>query len=132
MRPDDEIIAVDLEVAHRRDGEVELQRLPIVTVIQRHERSALGAGEEETATNRILLHGVHVDAGRQSARDLLPCLAEITSAINVGVEVLQLMAVDARVSCPRIEVRRFDRRHTAPHSDCRRRHILPASATVRR
>ena len=61
---DDEIVAVDLEVAHRRHRQVELQRLPVVAVVERDERAALGAGEQQAVALRIFLHDVHVDAAR--------------------------------------------------------------------
>ena len=63
---DDEIVLVDLEVAHRRDRQVELQRLPGVAVVERHERAALGAGEQQALPLGIFLHDVDVDAGGQT------------------------------------------------------------------
>ncbi len=59
---DDQIVAVDLEVAHRRHRQVQLQRLPVVAVVERHERRALGAGEQQPAPHRIFLDDVHVAA----------------------------------------------------------------------
>ena len=51
---DDEIVAVDFEVAHRRHRQVELQRLPVVAVVERDERAALGAGERAGRAARDL------------------------------------------------------------------------------
>ena len=43
MRGDDEIRAIELEVAHRRHRHVELERLPIVAIVERDVNAALSA-----------------------------------------------------------------------------------------
>src|SRR6185312_13539272 len=132
VRADDEIVAIDLEIAHRSDGQVELDRLPVVAVVERHERAALGAGEEQALAHVVFFDRVDVDAGRESGRDPLPGLAEVARAIDVGLEVLELVPVDAGVGDVLIEVRRFDHRHATPRRDRRRRDIVPRLAVVAR
>ena len=44
---DDEIVAVNGQIAHRGDRQVELQRLPVVAVVERNVNAEFGAGEEQ-------------------------------------------------------------------------------------
>jgi hypothetical protein len=110
VRADDQIVLMNREVAHRRHRQIELKRLPCSAVVERHEDTTLRAGEEQPLSLRIFLDDVDVHAGGQAGRDLLPRLAEVARAIDVRLEVLQLMPVDARIRDIRIEVRRFDAR----------------------
>src|SRR5262245_39165575 len=96
------------EVAHRRHRQIELQRLPRVAVLERDERAALRAGEEQSLALRVFFYDVHVYAGGQAVGNLLPGFAEVARAIDVRLEILKLMPVDARVRNVRVEVRRLD------------------------
>ena len=127
-----EIVAVDLEVAHRRHRQIELQRLPVVAVVERDERAALGAGEQQPAAHRDL-PSRRARRRRRGRPLVIFCqrLAHVARAIDVRLEVLQLVSVDARVRGVRVEVRRLDRRHAAPRRERRRRHVLPASCRRR-
>ena len=130
VRRNYQIVAVDLEVAHRRHRQVELERLPVVSIIERDVHSTLGAGDQKPAAPWILLHRVHVHAGRQTLCDLLPGLAYVARAIDVRLEILELVTVDTRVSRVRIEVRSLHHRHSAPRRDRARRHVLPGLPVV--
>ena len=44
VRGGDQVAAVDREVADRRHRQVELQRLPVVAVVERHVDARLGTG----------------------------------------------------------------------------------------
>ena len=45
MRRDDQIVFVNREIAHRGCRQIELQRLPMIAIIEGNEDGALGAGE---------------------------------------------------------------------------------------
>src|SRR5881392_695724 len=49
VRRDNEIVSVNLDVAHRRRGDVELERLPVLTVIERSEHAAFGSREKQSS-----------------------------------------------------------------------------------
>ncbi|PYR74732.1 MAG: hypothetical protein DMF86_17720, partial [Acidobacteria bacterium] len=131
-RREDEIVAVDLQVAHRRDRQIELKRLPGVAVVERHEDGAFGAGEEQPGPLRILLDRVDVAVLRQASDDLLPRLAAVAGAINVRTEVLELMSIDGGIRLEEPGMRRFDHRHAAPRRHRGRRHVFPLAAVVER
>ena len=125
VRGHDEVVLVKSEIAHRAWRQVELQRLPVVAVVERHEDAELGAGHEQAAPLRILLHRLQVDAARQPRRDLLPAPAAISGAIDIRLIVLETVAVDGRVGFIRVEVRRLQHHHLAPPRQLARRHVRP-------
>ena len=131
MRADDEIVVVDLEVAHRRDRQVELERLPRVAIVQGDEGTTFRPAHEKSASVRVFLHRVHVDTRWQSVRDRLPRLPEVAGPEEVGLKILELVPVDARIGNIRVEVRRLHLRHSAPWRDGRRRHVLPVCTIIR-
>ena len=132
VRADDQIVAVNREVAHGRGRQVQLQRLPVVAVVERDEDAELGAGVEQTAPLRILFDRLQVDAGRKTARDLLPRLAGIARAVDVRFVVLEPMTIDRRVRLVRVEVRRLHHDDLAPRRQLARCDVLPALAFVGR
>ena len=112
VRRDDQIVVLDRQVAHRRRRQVQLQRLPVVAVVERHEDGELGAREQQSAARRILFDRLHVDARRQTARDRLPRLAAVLRAQRVRLVVGEPMAIDGRVRFVRRAVRTMNPR---PH-----------------
>ena len=53
VRADDDIVAVDYEIAHGSGGQVELQRLPGVAIVERDIDGAFGAGEEQAGARGL-------------------------------------------------------------------------------
>jgi hypothetical protein len=49
VRRDDEIVFIELEIAHRRHRQVELEPLPAVAVVERYEGTALRSRDEQSA-----------------------------------------------------------------------------------
>jgi len=66
--------------------------------------AALGTGDEKSSTRGILLHGVHINSRWQTFRDFLPGLAHVARAVDVRLEVLELVPIDAGVGRARVEV----------------------------
>src|SRR5215212_2119405 len=126
----DEIVAVELEVPHRCDRHVQIERLPRVAVIERHAYRSLAACDEQTSTRRVLTHHVYVRTGRDPGGDTLPGSPLVARSIYVGLEVLKLMSVDTRVRSTRIEMRRLDGSDATPRRDGNRRHVLPGLSIV--
>ena len=104
MSRDNEIVAVELEVAHRRHRHVEPERLPVVAVVKRDVDAALGSCNQQPASHRIFLDDVHVFPARKTALDRLPGSAHVASAIDVRLKVLELVTIDAGVGGALIEV----------------------------
>src|SRR4029453_19589775 len=59
-----EVAMVHLDVGHRRRGEVLLQRLPVLALIERHVGALQRTGVEQSFLLRILAHDVHRLVGR--------------------------------------------------------------------
>ena len=56
---DNQITPFDGHVGDRRDGQVELKRLPARTVVERDIESELGAGKEQTPAFRVFANHKH-------------------------------------------------------------------------
>ena len=58
------------------DGQVQLQALPVVAVVEAHVDAALGPGVEQAAPHRVRAHDVdrvaRGDAGRRSRAQVAP------------------------------------------------------------
>ena len=61
-----QVIALHQEVMDRRDGQVQLQRLPGCAVVQREEDAKLSARIEQAPSHRVLAHRMHHCALRQA------------------------------------------------------------------
>src|SRR5205807_7798399 len=61
---DDQIIFVNDEITHGHWRQIELQRLPMVSIIEGNEDAKLRACEEQSASLGVFLHGLHVNALR--------------------------------------------------------------------
>ena len=114
VRGHDQIVFMNRQIAHRGRRQVELQRPPVISVVERNEDGALSAGEQQPASLRVFFDGLHVNAFRQSARDLNPGLACVTRAQNVRLVILELMPFKRRVSFLRIKMRGFDHHYLGP------------------
>src|SRR5438270_6025027 len=105
MRRDDEIVAVELEVAHRCHWHIQLERLPVVAIVERDVDATLSSGHKQAGPHRIFLDDVYVDAGGKPLGDFLPAPPHVARAIDVWIEILELMTIRARVRRALIEMR---------------------------
>jgi hypothetical protein len=46
MSRDNQVVVVNYQIAHRTGRQIQLKRLPVIPIIERHEYSKLGAGKE--------------------------------------------------------------------------------------
>ena len=131
MRRHGKIVAVERDVANRGRRQVELQRLPVVAIVERDENARLGAGEEQSLPFRVLSHGVDVRRGLQPLGDGRPRLPAIVRPVDIGREIVELVRVDGDVCRVGVEVRRFDERDLRPLLQARRRDPRPVRSRVR-
>ena len=96
-----QVMPLDPQVAHRRGRQVELQRLPVITVVEGDVHAVLRAGEEQAPA-----HGIGADDScdaprrvihRQAVRDARPRLAEVARAVEEGRMKSQAHVLDGRV-----------------------------------
>ena len=80
MSADDQIVFVNPQIAHRGVRQIQLQRLPVIAVIERHPYGVLRACEQQPFAHRIFTHRVHGAEVGQARGDLRPCLAAIARA----------------------------------------------------
>src|SRR5271165_4842574 len=116
-------------IANGCNRHVQLQRLPVIAVIERDIDAQFRSGKEQALLLGVLANRVH--RGRSDAGCYrLPGLAVVAGAIDVRLVVVQPMAVDRRVRHGGTEARRLDHRDSAPIADTCRRDILPGLAVV--
>ena len=130
LRRGDEVVAVDEQVAHPRDRQVALQRLPRVAVVERDVDAGVGAGVEQA-----FLDGIGADDGdemavRQSIRDLRPGLAVVVRAHGDRVEIVLPVVVDGGVRGAGFERGEIERGDLRPLRDVVRRDVAPVRAAV--
>ena len=131
-----QVVAVNHQVAIRRGGEIELQRLPVVAVVERDVHPALRAREQQPRLFRVAPNHPGEAAARQvprqAAHDRRPRLAVVARAEEIRLVVAGRVEVDRHVRRPRIEVGRVDRQDVAPPRDRQvgNRHVLPGLAFV--
>ena len=82
MGRQNQIVVVDDEIAHRSMRQIQLQRLPLLPVVEGDPHRVLGGGVQQAAALRVLAHRVHRGI-RQRTGQRLPALAAVDGAINV-------------------------------------------------
>src|SRR5262249_45361050 len=97
MRRRDQVIAMNLKIVDRDRGKVQLQRLPVAAVVERKINAGLGAGKDQSFAFGIFAHRADVRTFRNAVGDWDPGLAEVTGAINVWTEIVQLVAINSHI-----------------------------------
>src|SRR6476660_8490417 len=83
VRSDDQVVAMNRQVAHGSMRQVKLQRLPVIAVIERNEYAALGSREQQSLAHRIFAHYVHRSVIGKAGDNFLPTFAEVVRAVDV-------------------------------------------------
>ena len=130
VRADHQIVVLHHEIAHRRDREVEAQRLPVVPVVERELDPLFRRGVEHALAHRVLAHGVDEMAVGDAVDDELPALAAVMRAVNVGLAVVEAVPINRDVSGFGIEVRGLDDADLGPRRERFRGDILPTTAVI--
>ncbi len=58
MGGNDQVVVVNPQIAHRSMRQIQLQRLPVIAVVERRPNAIFAAGEEQSLAYRIFAHGV--------------------------------------------------------------------------
>jgi hypothetical protein len=99
---DDEIVAVNYQIANGADGQIVLQRAPGRAVVEGNEDADFGAGKEQAFAHGIFADCVHVSVIWQARDDYFPGLAGIVRAVDIRMKVVHLMAVNCGVGSGRV------------------------------
>src|SRR5712692_2583187 len=118
---DDEIVLVYDEIANGHRGHVELQRLPLVAVVERDKHTGLGASVQQPTSHRILADAVDVTSLGDPRGDALPGFSGVARAVEMAAQVFEAMAIDCRVHRGGVMPRGFQMRDFAPWGEFGRR-----------
>ncbi len=132
MRRDHQVVALHLEVRHLHVGKIQPQRLPRGTVVERHVDAMLGAGIEQSATDRILANHVCEIAAWDLRVDARPGRAVVVRAIEVRLTVPHLIALRGNKGTARRVRGGVDDADPRVDGQSRRRHELPGLSAVLR
>ena len=77
--------------------------------VERDEHAGLGAGVQQLAAHRVLAHDAHERVFRQVAVEALPAAAVVRALVDVGPEVVHLVAGDGNVHGARVVRAHLDR-----------------------
>src|SRR5882762_160571 len=94
MGPENNVIAVDDEIAHGSVRQVELQRVPVAPVIERHPHGTFRAGKEQAGQFRVFANRVHGGVIRDALGNLLPGPPAVVRAVDVSMQIIEPKAVD--------------------------------------
>ena len=130
MGADGEIVVLNDDVANRRRGKVEAQRLPMVPVVEGNIGGALRPGEEQAFALGILTNSVDVLVIGNAGDNLSPGLAAVTSAKNMRAQVVKAQGVDSRISRIGVAVAGFEDRDFLPCAETSGSDIVPVRAAV--
>src|SRR6266404_497472 len=120
------------DVAHRRMWQIQLQRLPVVSIVERNIDGAFRSCEQQALWSRVFANHVAGAAIGNAMSNFRPRLSEIARAVNVRAQIVEPERIDRRVRRARIEMRGFDSRDFAPRLQLRRRNVLPEFPAVAR
>ena len=100
LRAQHEVLPRELDVRDGGGRQVELQRLPVPAIVERHAHPELGAGVEQPRAVGIFAHHARRLVGSDAVGAVgepRPALAVVVGAINVRCEVAEQEPVDGHV-----------------------------------
>src|SRR6185312_13126594 len=107
-----------------------MEAMPSFAVIERNVDAGLGAGEEKPSTHRILADDPREVVTQNAVSDLLPGLAVVGCFVEIGSEVVRLVARSREVGGRWIVMRGVDDRDHGPLGQVGWRDVLPGRAVV--
>src|SRR5207302_10538804 len=93
VRRDHQVVTVDREIANRTDRQIELQRLPVLTVVERDISSEFGSGEEQPPALRIFPNRAQEGWSGNAVRDRLPGSAIVSRSIKIRRAIVEAAAI---------------------------------------
>src|SRR5579862_1493507 len=97
---------MDDQVANRSRRQIELERLPVVSIIKGHKYAGFSSCEKKALALGVLANHASDARLRKAAVDLPPGFAVISRAIKVRMAILKI--IDRSICRSRIEMRRFN------------------------
>src|SRR5215471_6993245 len=128
----DQVVVLYSEVVNRRIGQVQLQGLPVRTVIDREVHAGLGTGIKQTFDLGVFADGSRVSASRNARTDARPGLAKVVRLIDKRCEIVELVEVHSRVCGTGVEMRSLDDAYKSPFGHVLRRDVFPGLAVIAR
>ena len=89
VRRNDQVIAVNVEVTHRGVWQIQLQRLPVVAVVERNVDGSFRSREEQTFSHGIFAYHVARAAIGNAPGNFRPRFSIIARAINVRAQIVE-------------------------------------------
>ena len=130
VRGYDEVVVVNPQIAHGGVGQIQLQGLPMIAVVERDPDCVLRAGKQQPFAHGIFADCIDRTDFRQAGGDQLPCLTAVVRAVNVGLLVVDAEAAHGGVGGVVIEVRGADLRDFAPGRQFFGSNVIPLLAAV--
>ena len=128
----DQIVVVNPQIAHGAVREVELQRLPLVPIVERNPHARLRPREEQALAHGIFANGVDRGVVRQAAGDEPPGLTAVVRAVNVRTQIIDAEAANGGIGGFVVKMRSGKLRDFAPGRDLWRRDVFPIGAAIAR
>ena len=127
-----QIVILDFHVADRNDRQVELQRTPLLTAVERDVDPELAARVEQSGLDRILANDPDVVICRYSPHHSLPARTVVRRPEYVGREVVEFVAIHRQVRRSRVMRRCLDDADQPPVRHVLGRHVFPTVSLVSR
>src|SRR5713101_2728804 len=128
----DEIAIFDHEVMDGHGGQLQLQGMPVLAVVEGHMYPGLCSRVEQPAPHRIFAYHPRKVIVSESPCDLRPGLAIVLRFVEIGLEIVQFVAVGGYIGRGAIVWRRLYDADERPLGQIWRRHVLPALAAIAR
>src|SRR6266849_1560740 len=128
----DEIAVFDHQVMDGHGGQLQLQGMPVLAVVEGDLYSSLCPCIEQPAPDRIFADHPCKVIFSESPCDLRPGLAKVLRFVEIGLEIVQFVAVGGYIGRGGIVWRRLYDADERPLGQIWRRHVLPALAAIAR
>ena len=132
MRCHHEIVILHDQVMDRTVRQIQLQRLPVRSAIERNINPSLRPRIQQILPHRIFADDMRVSAIRDATRNFRPRLAEIRGFEKIRLQIVQLVRIDCGIRRARIVRRSINQAHQAPFRNSLWRHIRPVLAAIAR
>src|SRR5258707_7693903 len=126
----DKVVVFDDQIVHRCGRQVQLQRTPVRTVVERNINTFLRPGIKQSALLWIFPNYTDEAGVGNSGRKFYPGLAVILGLIDIGMKVVTLMAISGHERGTGVEGRRVDLADAAPLWQVPRSYIRPGFSLV--
>src|SRR5258708_3779553 len=99
---------------NRNGWKIALERMPVLSIIEREKYSYLCSRIEQSFAFRVLANCANIRPGRDSVYFRRPGLARIAGLVDVWFVVVEFVTIDRNVGCGGIVWRSFDNADHAP------------------